>query len=98
LRITELDMPISSVSRRGPFADADVRLKRLIVDVLLIDDEDYRDEYGPDDIASWDSLATVRLAGAIEKEFGVTVPSDDMAAFNTIGDVKQFCRVNGIDL
>jgi acyl carrier protein len=76
----------------------DARLKRLIVDVLLIDDEEYQDDFGPDEIESWDSLATVTLASAIEKEFGVRVPSEEMAAFNCIGDIRQFVRSNGIDV
>jgi acyl carrier protein len=92
--MNELDMTTSSVTEPGAAA----QLKRVFAEILLIDDDDYRDEYGPDEIASWDSLATVTLAGALEKEFGIPVPADDMAAFNTIGDVKQFCRSNGINV
>lgn len=74
------------------------RLKRVVIDVLLIDDEEYRDDNGPDEISSWDSLAAVMLASAIEKEFGVPVPPDEMASFNTIGDIRQFCRANGLEV
>ena len=82
----------------GHTATADDRLKRVIVEVLLIDDDEYLDANGPDEIESWDSLAAVTLATAIEKEFGIPVPPDDMASFNTIGDIRQFCRANGIDV
>ena len=82
----------------GHTATAGERLKRLVIEVLLIDDDEYLDANGPDEISSWDSLAAVTLASAIEKEFGVPVPPDDMACFNTIGDIRQFCRANGIDV
>lgn len=91
-------MRASSVSRAEPTTTPDDRLKRVLSEVLLIDDGEYQDHYGPDEISTWDSLANVTLASAIEKEFGLPVPSDDMAAFNSIGDIKRFCRANGIDL
>ena len=94
LRMNELDMSTSSVT--GPAAPADVRLKQLVVDVLLIEDDEYQDGFGPDEIANWDSLATVSIAAAIEQAFRIPVPPDDMAAFNTIGDIKQFCRAHGL--
>lgn len=77
---------------------AEERLKRLVVDVLLIDDEAFQDANGPGEIETWDSLANVTLAAAVEKEFGVRVPSDDMAAFTCLGDIRRFCRSRGIDV
>ena len=84
-------MTTSSVTESA----VEARLKQLLVDVLLIEDDEYQDGFGPDEISSWDSLATVSIAGAIEQAFGIAVPPDDMAAFNTIGDIKQFCRTRG---
>jgi len=40
----------------------DLKLRNLLVEILLIDDEQYRDENGPDTIETWDSLAMVRIA------------------------------------
>jgi acyl carrier protein len=74
------------------------RLRQLICEVLLIDDDQYQDQYGPDEIDSWDSLATVRIATALNAEFGVTVEPEQMVAFNNIGDIRQFCRASGIEL
>jgi acyl carrier protein len=83
---------------RDGMMTAGEQLKRLVIDILLIEDEEYVDANGPDEIATWDSLATVNLASAIEKSLGVRVPSDDMAAFNCIGDIKDFCRAQGLDV
>ena len=79
-------------------ATAEERLKRVVIDVLLIEDEEFVDANGPDDISSWDSLAALMLAAGIEKEFGLAVPPDEMAMFNCIGDIRQFCRAKGIDV
>ena len=73
-------------------------LKRIVIDILLIEEDEYADAHGPDEIETWDSLATVTLASAIEKSFGVRVPPDEMAAFNCIGDIRQFCRAQGLDV
>jgi acyl carrier protein len=89
---------VSDVNAREGMMTAGERLKRLVIDILLIEDEEYLDANGPDEIATWDSLATVTLASAIEKAFGIPVPPDDMAAFNCIGDIKQFCRAQGLDV
>ena len=79
-------------------ATAAEHLKRLVIEVLLIEDEEYQDANGPDEIPTWDSLATVAIASAIEKSFGIRVPPDDMAAFNCIGDIREFCRAQGLDV
>ena len=80
----------------APGVSAAERLRRLVIDVLLIDEGDYRDDHGPDEITTWDSLANLALASAIEQEFGVAVPSEEMAGFNCIGDIRQFCRSRGL--
>ena len=87
----------SSASSQEQAAAAE-HLKRLVIEVLLIEDEEYQDANGPDEIATWDSLATVAIASAIEKSFGIRVPPDDMAAFNCIGDIREFCRAQGLDV
>lgn len=88
----------TEVPARERMMTAGEQLKRLVIDILLIEDEEYVDANGPDEIATWDSLATVNLASAIEKSLGVRVPPDDMAAFNCIGDIKDFCRAQGLDV
>jgi hypothetical protein len=38
------------------------------------------------------------LASAVEREFGLPVPPEQMAAFNCIGDIRQFCRSHGFQV
>ncbi len=70
----------------------DLKLKDLLVEILLIDDDQYRDDYGPDEIETWDSLAMVRIANAVEKEFGYAMSPEEMVSLGAIGDIKSILR------
>ena len=65
--------------------------------MILIDDDQYRDDYGPDEIASWDSVGMVEIAVAIEKRFGYPLSPDEMVSLRSIGDIKKVLRSQGID-
>ncbi len=74
----------------------DLKLKHLLVDILLIDDHQYRDDYGPDEIDTWDSLAMVRIANAVEKEFGYAMSPEEMVSLGSIGDIKSVLRTQNV--
>jgi acyl carrier protein len=67
----------------------DRKLKEILVEVLLIDDAQYRDDFGPDEIETWDSLATVRIASAVESSFRYAMTPEEMVSLNLIGDIKK---------
>jgi acyl carrier protein len=70
----------------------DARLKDLLIDILLLDDAEYRDEVGPDDVGTWDSLATVRIGEAIHSEFGYRMLPEELVTVESIGDIKSVLR------
>ena len=74
----------------------DQKLLRLLEDILLIDDTQYRDEFGPDEIETWDSLAMVSIATAVEKGFGYAMTPEEMVSLGTIGDIKTVLRAQGV--
>lgn len=74
----------------------DQKLRRLLEDILLIDDDQYRDEYGPDEIETWDSLAMINIAAAVEKEFGYAMTPEEMVSLGSIGDIKQILSGQGV--
>ena len=75
----------------------DSKLKDVLVEILLIDDDQYQDDFGPDEIETWDSLATVNIAAAAENAFGVAFSPEQMAELECIGDVKEVLRAGGIE-
>lgn len=76
----------------------DRKLFRLLEEVLLISESEYRDDHGPDEIGTWDSLATVSIAVSVEAEFGYSMPPEQMAMLESIGDIKAALRSGGIDI
>ncbi|MCK5127032.1 MAG: acyl carrier protein [candidate division Zixibacteria bacterium] len=77
-------------------ASNDEKLLRILEEVLLIDDDQYKDDYGPDEIETWDSLATVNIAAAVEKEFGYAMEPEQMAELECIGDIKEALKPSGV--
>ena len=60
------------------------RLRRVFSQVLGLSAEAVGDATAPDNTAQWDSLAHLRLVMAVEGEFGVTIPAEqimDMISF-----------------
>lgn len=74
----------------------DLKLRDLLIEILLIDDDQYRDENGPDSIETWDSLAMVRIAAGIEEAFGCSLTPEEMVSFESIGDIKTVLRSRDI--
>lgn len=73
------------------------KLFNLLVEILLIDEDQFNDDYGPDEIETWDSLASVSIAAAVEKEFGYAMSPEEIALMDSIGDIKKYLRSGGID-
>jgi len=74
----------------------DMKLRNLLIQTLLIDDDQYRDENGPDTIETWDSLAMVRIAVGIEETFGYGMTPEEMVSLESIGDIKAILRSHDI--
>jgi len=73
------------------------KLFNLLVEILLIDEEQFNDDYGPDEIETWDSLASVSIAAAVEKEFGHAMSPEEIALMDSIGDIKKYLRSGGVN-
>jgi len=74
----------------------DVKLRNLLVETLLIEDEQYRNENGPDTIETWDSLAMIRIAVGVEEAFGYKMTPEEMVSLDSIGDIKAILRSHDI--
>ena len=62
----------------------EIRLRRVFSQVLGLSEETVDDATAPDNTAQWDSLTHLRLVMAVEGEFGVTIPAEqimDMISF-----------------
>jgi acyl carrier protein len=74
------------------------KLRALLEEILLIEDSQYNDDYGPEEIETWDSLATINIANAVEKEFGYSMSPEEIVSLETIGDIKTILISKGIEI
>ena len=74
----------------------DAVLREVLMDALLIDPSQYRDDAGPDQIGSWDSLAMVEVAAGVEERFGYAMLPEELIGIRAIGDIKTVLRNRGV--
>ncbi len=74
------------------------KLANLLTEIFMMEESEYKDENGPDEIENWDSLATVSMAVSINEEFGYHMRPDEVAGIKCIGDIKKFLAGKGVEL
>ena len=73
------------------------KIKDIIVDKLGIDEEKVTREASFKDDLDADSLDLFELVMALEEEYDVEIPSDDLAELNTVGDVINYLKDKGVE-
>ena len=72
------------------------KIKAIIAEVLNIDVETITaDTTFVDDLGA-DSLDLFELVMALEEEFGVEIPSEDLESIVTVGDVITYLKNRGV--
>jgi acyl carrier protein len=72
------------------------RLIQTIAMVLNVPADRLSDESSPANTPEWDSLATVNLTLAVEREFGVRLSMREVRSMSTIGLAKSVLRGKGV--
>lgn len=72
------------------------KVKKIIVDELGVDPNEVTKEASFIDDLGADSLATVELVMAFEKEFGVSIPDEDAEKMKTVGNVLSYLETKGL--
>ncbi len=65
------------------------QLLHIIANVLGVSSSKLSDDSSPETISSWDSLATINIAIAIEAELGISLTPEKISKFTSIGKIKQ---------
>ena len=73
------------------------KLQMIISEVLSIEPEDVRMEMSFTDDLGADSLDLYELIMALEEEYDVEIPTDDLESINTVGDVINFLKEKGVE-
>ena len=65
------------------------RLKKIMASVLDVDADIICDESSVDDIETWDSLRHINLIIALEEEFGISFPDEEVALLTSVTLLKM---------
>ena len=69
------------------------RLQLVLRSVFPSISQDCPDEWGPDEIEDWDSMAHLDLVMAVGEEFGVELDFNEIMGIGTIGDILKIIKI-----
>ena len=73
------------------------KMKEIIADQLSVSEDEVTLETSFKDDLDADSLDLFELVMALEEEYDVEIPSDDLAELNTVGDVINYLKDKGVE-
>jgi acyl carrier protein len=66
---------------------AELRVRRMVADVLNVPLAQVMRATSPETVDTWDSVQHLNLVLALESEFGVSVPPEDIEKLRSVGDM-----------
>mgnify|MGYP000819586048 CR=1 FL=1 len=72
-------------------------IKKLVAENLGIEEETITENASFKEDLGVDSLDLFELVMALEEEYDVEIPSDDLAELNTVGDVINYLKDKGVE-
>ena len=73
------------------------KMKEIIADQLGVSEDEVTLEASFKEDLDTDSLDLFELVMALEEEYDVEIPSDDLAELNTVGDVINYLKDKGVE-
>ena len=73
------------------------KMKEIIADQLSVSEDEVTLEASFKDDLDADSLDLFELVMALEEEYDVEIPSDDLAELTTVGDVINYLKDKGVE-
>ena len=72
------------------------KLKKLLIDVFLLDPSEFNFELTQDNIETWDSLGVVAMAVGIQETFGYHLTPDEAVSIKSVPDIIKILETKGI--
>ena len=72
------------------------KMKEMIADQLSVDEDKITLESNFKEDLDADSLDLFELVMALEEEFGVEIPSEDLPSIVTVNDVVEYLKGKGV--
>ncbi len=74
------------------------KLLILISKVLEVSKSEINDNTSPQNIRNWDSFNTLKMIIAIENEFNIKLPLEEVVVIKTVKDIKALLLAKGVSL
>jgi acyl carrier protein len=72
------------------------KLEELLVEVLILEEGEFRFDLMREDVDSWDSLAVVALAVGVEETFGYHMRPEEALEIKGVRDIIALLESKGI--
>lgn len=73
------------------------KIKKIVADQLGIDEDDIKLESNFKEDLEADSLDLFELVMALEEEYGVEIPSEDLEKIATVNDIIEYLKNKGVE-
>lgn len=73
------------------------KIKEIVADQLGIDEDDIELESNFKEDLEADSLDLFELVMALEEEYGVEIPSEDLEKIATVNDIIEYLKNKGVE-
>ena len=73
------------------------KMKEIIAEQLSVDADSITEASSFKDDLGADSLASVELVMALEEEFGIEIPSEDLEKIVTVNDIIGYLKEKGVE-
>ena len=73
------------------------KMKEMIAEQLNVDESEIKAESNFKEDLGADSLDLFELVMALEEEFGVEIPSEDLEKIATVADVMDYLKSKGVE-
>jgi acyl carrier protein len=72
------------------------RFREIVASILGISPEQVTDGLSADAVDTWDSLNHISLIGALEQEFGIRLPAENMVESQSIPQLRALLAEHGV--
>ena len=72
------------------------RFRSIVSTILSVPEDQVNDDLSPDTIETWDSLNHINLIGALEQEFGLTLPAENLGDSMSIPNLRSLLQEHGV--
>ena len=73
------------------------KMKEMIADQLSVDEDKITLESNFKDDLDADSLDLFELVMAMEEEYGIEIPSDELESLTTVGAIIDYLKAHGVE-